>query len=331
LSDLYKVAIVGSGPAGMSAAGRAAALGMSHVLLEKTDHLSDTIFKYQKGKHVMATPSNLVLRSDMDFDAGKRETILGIWDEQTAGHGVNVKYNAEVAKVEGEKGNFTLHLKSGETVKAETIVLAIGTQGNPNLMRCPGADLPHVQYQLDDPTEYIDEHIVIVGTGSCGLARLSGQTIKIGGYGFPISDEGSGAYLGLHVVRAAMMAHDGRIASTALLGEIMGRFGDDAGQAVQWMDRATATDYAAFAPIVVRHADQGDPAARRIMQDAAAAIETIGRALFERGAERLSLIGGLASVIESWLAPDLRRRLSPQLGDSLDGAAILAGRPATVE
>ena len=76
LSDRVRIAIVGSGPAGLSAAARAAALGMSHVLLEKTNHLSDTIFKYQKGKHVMATPSQLVLRSDVDFEAGKRETIL---------------------------------------------------------------------------------------------------------------------------------------------------------------------------------------------------------------------------------------------------------------
>ena len=57
----------GPGPAGLSAAGRAAQLGLSHVLLEKTDHLSDTIYKYQKGKHVMATPSQLVLRSDLRF------------------------------------------------------------------------------------------------------------------------------------------------------------------------------------------------------------------------------------------------------------------------
>lgn len=174
LSDLYKVAIVGSGPAGMSAAGRAAALGMPHVLLEKTDHLSDTIFKYQKGKHVMATPSNLVLRSDMDFDAGKRETILGIWDEQTAGLKVNVKYNAEVTSVEGEKGNFSLHLKSGETVRAEAIILAIGTQGNPNKLRCPGADHPMIQYQLDDPGEYFDEHITVVGAGDAGIENALG-------------------------------------------------------------------------------------------------------------------------------------------------------------
>ncbi|HEX5644429.1 MAG TPA: NAD(P)-binding protein, partial [Erythrobacter sp.] len=79
MPEVYRVAIVGSGPAGLSAAGRAAALGMSHVLIEKTDHLSDTIYRYQKGKHVMATPANLVLRSDLDFDAGKREAILDAW------------------------------------------------------------------------------------------------------------------------------------------------------------------------------------------------------------------------------------------------------------
>ena len=101
MGDVYTVAIIGSGPAGLSAAARAAALGLSHVLLEKTDHLSDTIYKYQKGKHVMATPSNLVLRSDIDFEAGKREAILGLWDEQIAGHKVNVKYHAEAKAIRG--------------------------------------------------------------------------------------------------------------------------------------------------------------------------------------------------------------------------------------
>ena len=96
VSSAYKIAIVGSGPAGLSAAARAAQLGLSHVLLEKTDHLSDTIYKYQKGKHVMATPSQLVLRSDFDFDAGKREAILGVWDNQAEERKINVRKNAEV-------------------------------------------------------------------------------------------------------------------------------------------------------------------------------------------------------------------------------------------
>ena len=165
MPDRVKVAIVGSGPAGLSAAARAAQLGMSHVLLEKTDHLSDTIYKYQKGKHVMATPSNLVLRSDMDFEAGKRETILGIWDEQIDGHKVNVMLNAEVNAITGKKGEFRIALKNGQTVEAEAIILAIGTQGNPNLVRCPVGEGAQVQYQLDDPGEYVDEHITVIGAG----------------------------------------------------------------------------------------------------------------------------------------------------------------------
>ena len=158
----------------MSAAGRAAQLKLKHVLLEKTDHLSDTIFKYQKGKHVMATPSQLVLRSDMDFDAGKREAILDTWDEQTAGHGVNVMYKAEPVKIEGDEGNFRITLKNGDTLQAETIVMAIGTQGNPNLMRCPGGDNKMVQYQLDDPGEYYDEHITVIGSGDAGIENALG-------------------------------------------------------------------------------------------------------------------------------------------------------------
>src|SRR3954469_22861046 len=129
----------------MSAAARAAALGLSHVLLEKADHLSDTIYKYQKGKHVMATPAQLVLRSDMPFEAGKREAVLGAWDARV--EGISVRLNSEGRAIEGVHGAFVLKLADGAMIEAEAVVLAIGTQGNPNRLKCEGAELPHVQYQ----------------------------------------------------------------------------------------------------------------------------------------------------------------------------------------
>lgn len=174
MGDRVRVAILGSGPAGLSAASRAAVLGLSHVLIEKTDHLSDTIYKYQKGKHVMATPSQLVLRSDIDFGAGKREVVLETWEKQTGAHQVNVRYNAEVKAITGSAGSFSLELVGGDMIEAETVVLAIGTQGNPNLMRCPGGDLPHIQYTLDDPGAYIDEHIAVIGAGDAGIENALG-------------------------------------------------------------------------------------------------------------------------------------------------------------
>jgi Fe-S-cluster-containing hydrogenase component 2/CRP-like cAMP-binding protein/thioredoxin reductase len=202
VAERYRIAIIGSGPAGLSAAARAAALGIPHVLLEKTDHLSDTIYKYQKGKHVMATPSQLILRSDQEFDAGKREAILKNWDDKTQSIGVHVKYKAEVKSICGTgpaipgsiqkivtrardgssstteiqrlEPPYAIALSNGETVIADTVILAIGTQGNPNLVRCPGSDLPHVTYQLDDPYAVLDEHIVVIGTGDAGIENARG-------------------------------------------------------------------------------------------------------------------------------------------------------------
>lgn len=173
MSASFQIAIVGSGPAGLGAAARAAKLGLSHVLLEKTDHLSDTIYKYQKGKHVMSEPSQLNLRPGLPFEAGKREEVLKNWMD-LAIEQIHVRYNAEVRSVTGKKGDFTLALADGDSVIAEIVVLAIGTQGNPNLLDCSIAEGAQVQYQLDDPGEYLDEAIVVVGAGDAGIENALG-------------------------------------------------------------------------------------------------------------------------------------------------------------
>src|SRR5712692_8394743 len=140
-----------------------------------------------------------------------------------------------------------------------------------------------------------DGGIVIIGTGSAGFAVVQGREVKVGGYGFPISDEGSGADLGLHAIRLALRAYDKRAVETSLTHDVMMRFHNDPFEAVAWMDRATATDYATFAPLVMRHADAGDPVARRIVRDAAEQIDALARRLSDYGASRVALLGGLAT------------------------------------
>jgi glucosamine kinase len=171
-----------------------------------------------------------------------------------------------------------------------------------------------------------DGAIVIAGTGSVGLGFVNGHELRVGGYGFPVSDEGSGADLGLKVIQLALCAFDGRHVQSALLAEVMDRFQGRPTNVIAWMDHATATDYATLAPMVLRHADQGDPAGRRIVQSAAEQIDGLVRALLDKGAPLVTLLGGLSGPIEPWLAPDVRRRLKPADGDAVSGAIILARR-----
>jgi cGMP-dependent protein kinase 2 len=174
----FRIAIVGSGPAGLSAAAHAKKLGLSHVLLEKAPHLADTIQKYQKKKLVMAMPPKLPLRADIPFAESKREEVLAGWERNTAEGKLNIMLDAEVVAIEGEKGGFTLRLADGRQVTAETVVLAIGTAGNPKPLGCEGDDLPHVQFQLDDAGAYLDEHITVIGAGDAGIENALGLAIE---------------------------------------------------------------------------------------------------------------------------------------------------------
>jgi CRP-like cAMP-binding protein/thioredoxin reductase len=169
MTEEFKIVIIGAGPAGLSAAAHAAELGISHILLEAGQCLASTVNKFQKGKLVMAEPAVLPLRSPMTFAAGTRENILKAWHENIQKHGVNLRLGAQVDKIKGERGNFHITLPSGDVLKSEFVVLAIGLQGNIRKLGVQGEDLPNVQYQLDDPEEFKDETIVVVGGGDAGV------------------------------------------------------------------------------------------------------------------------------------------------------------------
>lgn len=169
VTNHFKIAIIGSGPGGISAAAHAAELGISHVLLESESAPANTVRKFQRGKHVMAEPNHVPLRSTIPFSANTREKVLKIWEEELGSKGINLRLNSKVTAITGERGNFIIETANGARLGAEFVVLAIGLQGNIRKLGVPGEDLPMVQYQLDDPDAFVDETIVVVGGGDAGV------------------------------------------------------------------------------------------------------------------------------------------------------------------
>jgi glucosamine kinase len=172
----------------------------------------------------------------------------------------------------------------------------------------------------------MDGGIVVAGTGSIAIARMDGKDVRIGGYGFPVSDEGGGADIGLQAMRFALRALDGRMDTSPLLDRLLGRFEHQLPAIVAWMDRATATEYAALVPDVLAFASRNDPVATKVMQDAGEQIDDLLRSLYAQNIARVSLVGGLAQPLSPWLAGDVRQRLKPPDGDAVAGAIILARR-----
>ena len=65
-----------------------------------------------------------------------------------------------------------------------------------------------------------DGGVIIVGTGTIGWGERMGRQVRVGGWGLPVSDEGSGAWIGCEALRRVLWAHDGRIPWTGLLDEL---------------------------------------------------------------------------------------------------------------
>ncbi|USE37143.1 BadF/BadG/BcrA/BcrD ATPase family protein [Endozoicomonas sp. SCSIO W0465] len=153
-----------------------------------------------------------------------------------------------------------------------------------------------------------DGAILILGTGSCGGIMNNGELTTLAGWGFPISDQASGARLGLAAIQYALKAHEGIKDKTPLSEEIMATlFHNRAEDAVGWQQKAKPADYGKVAELITRHLKQGDALAKQLMQGAAEEAAEMIRCLLKRGASGCALVGGLSGHIKPFLPEDLAR------------------------
>ncbi|WP_230412183.1 BadF/BadG/BcrA/BcrD ATPase family protein [Undibacterium hunanense] len=165
--------------------------------------------------------------------------------------------------------------------------------------------------------------IIALGTGSVGEVLLaSGQRREVGGWGFPVSDEASGAWLGMRAVNHLQRVLDGRDLANPFSGAVLAHCGGDKDAVFAWLAQANQTRYAELAPLVIRFAAEVD-VARAIMLDAGAEVAIMAQALDPSGELPIALCGGLAAAVAVYLPAQLAGRVQKPQADSAAGAMIL--------
>ncbi|XZG71359.1 BadF/BadG/BcrA/BcrD ATPase family protein [Chitinibacteraceae bacterium HSL-7] len=170
--------------------------------------------------------------------------------------------------------------------------------------------------------------IIAIGTGSIGEAWLpDGARLEVGGWGFPTSDEGSGAFLGLKAINHVQRVVDGRAPVTPFSDKLMTITGKSREAVFEWMGSMKQGECASLSPVVVEFGER-DPDARRFLEDAGREIEIIGQALRKSTPDLPIALcgGGLSQAIRPYIpAPFLASTTLPAL-DSCAGALILVHR-----
>ena len=254
----------------------------------------------------------------------------GLSGPATTRLGMNNALLSIMAAARGAMAQANLGEDAMARVRVGIGIAGMGRKGVPQFLENWSHPFHSVVFEGDAYTACLGAHqgsdggIIIIGTGSIAYARQANQTVRLGGYGFPISDEASGADLGLNALRLALQAVDGRIVTSSLLEAILSQFSHDPFKVVDWMDAATATDYAAFARMVALQAESGDAIAIKLMGDAAGHVGNMVNALTAKGIERISLLGGLAKYMVQWLPPEIAARITPAVGDAMAGAILFA-------
>jgi len=169
-----------------------------------------------------------------------------------------------------------------------------------------------------------DGCIAAPGTGSFFISRKNGKVQRLGGWGFALSDEASGARMGRRLLSLTLHAYDGVRPHSDLTREVLAEFDGEPSNMVQFADSSSPRDYGTFARRIVAAGQAGDPVGTLLMQEGAdwiaMALQTLG---YEPGM-KVVLWGGLGQTYIPYLPESLASDVVPPLGDGMSGAVRIA-------
>ncbi|HEX8049349.1 BadF/BadG/BcrA/BcrD ATPase family protein [Rhizobium sp.] len=164
------------------------------------------------------------------------------------------------------------------------------------------------------------------GTGSVYNARRNGKSWGIGGWGFVVGDQASGARLGRELLERSLLAYDNVSAPSPLTEALMAEFKGDPERVVEFAHAAKPKDFARYAPMLFEYAEKSDAVAVDIVKTAVNAIAQSLDALLWPACPSICLLGGLSRAYYPWLDTRYKDLIREPKGDALSGAMELAAK-----
>jgi len=173
-----EVAIIGIGPAGLSAAVRAKQFGMKYVGIER-DKVLATINTYPKDKYLFFKPETMEARGAIvtDGDGDLCHKLLDSWMATMESHDVKINEQEECHSVKPEGGYFMIETKKGEkgteresrSYRARRVIIAVGNRGEPRKLEAPGVVEGRVRYALSNSSDFTGKKIIVAGGGNASV------------------------------------------------------------------------------------------------------------------------------------------------------------------
>lgn len=160
--------IIGTGPAGLSAADAAAREGLNYLALEK-GLIANTIYNYPIGRTVFSTPNELEMREGAlrpCREKPTREELLSYYVHFALNENLRIHTEEEVTEIERcEPEGFIIRTTRDE-YRAARVFVAIGAMAHPRRLNVRGEDLPKVHYRFIEPYPYVRKDVLVIGGGN---------------------------------------------------------------------------------------------------------------------------------------------------------------------